>query len=200
MKKSFIYPILFMILLTAVFTFALAFLNHSTAERVVFNQQTELNEKILNVFGISLEKDTPEGIEEVFNEYISQQVVDGKTIYTIEEENQIKGYAFPAGGAGLWGSIEAYVAINADYSEIIGLEFISHNETPGLGGRISEDEFKDQFRGLSLTESTNDNYIVYRPTPGGNVDAIAGATLTSKSVSNFLNQDIEKFIKGRKGD
>lgn len=200
MKKSFSYPIIFMVVLTAIFTFVLAFLNYSTAERIAFNQETELWQKILYVFDIPVEDNAPETIKEVFNQYIEEEEVDGDIIYSLRDGDEVVGYAFPARGAGLWGSIEAYVAVRADYSEIIGLEFISHSETPGLGGRISESDFKEQFRDLNLDASKDGNYIVYRPAPGGNADAIAGATLTSKSVSNFLNEDIVDFIKGRKGE
>ena len=49
-------------------------------------------------------------------------------------------------GPGLWGSIEGYVAISKDYSTILGLTFITQSETPGLGGRIGEEEYLSQFR------------------------------------------------------
>lgn len=200
MKKSFGFPIIFMVIITAIFTSILAFLNYSTAERVAFNQETELRQKILYVFDIPIERDDPESIKQLFDQYIEEEEVDGQTIYSLRDENEIVAYAFPSRGAGLWGSIEAYVGVSADYSEIIGLEFISHSETPGLGGRISEPDFKEQFRNFVLGEAKDGNYIIYRPAPGGNADAIAGATLTSKSVSNFLNEDIENFIKERKGE
>lgn len=200
MKKSFTYPIIFMIVVTAIFTFVLAFLNYSTAEKVALNEETDLRKKILYAFDIPLQGDSAEEIEKVFKDHINEEVIDNEKIYTIRDGNEVLGYAFPARGAGLWGSIEAYVAVTADYSKVIGLEFISHSETPGLGGRIDESEFKEQFRGLDLTTATSGNYIVYRPAPGGNVDSIAGATLTSKSVSDLLNEDIESFIIERRGD
>ena len=195
-KKSFAYPIIFMAVITAIFTFILAYLNHSTAEVIEFNQATELRQKILYV--LELEHDgSPEAIEEVFNSNVEEvEVGENKDIVykKIDENGDILAYAFPSRGAGLWGSIEAYIGITADMKEMTGIEFISQEETPGLGGRISEDFFKDQFRGLDLSTPVNDEYIIYRPANGGNVDAIAGATLTSKSVSQFMNEDIHEFI------
>ncbi len=84
----------------------------------------------------------------------------------------------------------------------MGIDFVSHSETPGLGGRISEEPFKEQFRNLDLSSrNEGGEYITYRPAPDGNVDSIAGgATLTSKSVSNFLNENIKDFIKFREGE
>ena len=124
----------------------------------------------------------------------------GKYSVGLKQENgETQGYAFPATGPGLWGTINAYVGISEDYSELLGLEFIKQDETPGLGGRISEDWYKQQFRGIDLENSKDGNYIIYRPSSGGNVDAIAGATLTSKSVSKLVNEDMYEFIKDRKG-
>lgn len=199
MKKSFGYPILFMAIVTALFTFVLAFLNYSTADKIKFNEKTELRKKILYVFDIETESGLPEEVEKIFNDRIEETKVEDDIIYTLKSQDEVVGYAFPVRGAGLWGSILGYVGISADYSEIIGLDFISHSETPGLGGRIEEDPYKEQFRGLKLTDSSND-YIIYKPSSGGNVDAISGATLTSKSVSNFLNKDIENFIKTWEGE
>lgn len=197
MKKSFSYPILFMAIITAVFTFILAFLNYSTADKIDFLQKTELREKILYVFDIPINSEDPEEIADIFNQNIREEDYKNQTIYYIEENGSPKAYAFPVSGSGLWGSIEGYVGISSDYDTIIGLDFTSHSETPGLGGRISEEEYKGQFRDLEL--KSQDDYLIYKPSPGGNLDAITGATLTSKSVLNFLNEDIEEFIQSRKG-
>lgn len=199
-KKSFVYPIIFMSAITAIFTFVLAYLNYSTAERIEFLQDTDLRKKILYVFDIALPSDDPEEIEAVFNQYIQEDDSIEPSIFYTEENGEITGYAIPATGAGLWGSIDAYVGLSSDFTKILGLEFIQHSETPGLGGRISEAEYLEQFRGLDIASSNPKEYLIYNPAPGGNIDAIAGATLTSKSVSVLLNQDIHNFINERRGD
>ncbi len=199
MKKSFAYPIVFMVGLTAIFTLVLSYLNYSTAEKIDALQESELQQKILYVFDIETPSEDVEDIKKAFDEKIDSEKIDDEIIYTYKEDGQVKGYAFPATGPGLWGTINAYVGISEDYSELLGLEFIKQDETPGLGGRISEDWYKQQFRGIDLENSKEGNYIIYRPSSGGNVDAIAGATLTSKSVSNLVNEDMYDFIKDRKG-
>lgn len=198
MKKSFSFPIIFMILLTAFFTAILALLNYSTAEKIAYNQETDLRKTILYVFDIDAKAGNPALIEEAFKDNITEEKMGDDVVYTVIENGETKGYAFPVGGTGLWGSIEGYVGISADYTKLLGIDFVAHSETPGLGGRISEDIYKDQFRDMDLSEAKDGNYIVYRPAPGGNADAIAGATLTSQSVSKFINVDIENFIKERK--
>ena len=197
MKKSFSYPIIFMMIITAFFTAILAFLNYSTADRITYNQETELRKTILYVFDIDPGSDNPAAIEKAFTDNIIQEGTGKETIYSVVENGETIGYAFPVGGTGLWGSVEGYVGITADYTKLLGIDFVSHSETPGLGGRISEDIYKDQFRDMDITDVQSGQYIIYRPAPGGNADAIAGATLTSKSVSNFINIDIENFIKER---
>lgn len=200
MKKSFAYPIIFMSILTAIFTLVLSYLNYSTEDKIALIQDADLQKKILYVFDIESPSDVVEDIKRTFDEKIVAKEIDGEIIYTFKEDGEVRGYAFPAAGPGLWGTINSYVGISSDYSKILGLEFISQEETPGLGGRITEDWYKEQFRGIDLTNAVGDNYVIYKPTTGGNVDAIAGATLTSKSVSNLVNEDMSKFIKERKGE
>lgn len=200
MRKSFAYPILFMTLITAITVFALAFLNESTAERVATLQETDLRTKILYAFNIDVNTNDPVKIEEIFNKNIEEEIAGESRIFILKENNQDAGYAFPVSGPGLWGTINAYVAISTDYNELLGIVFIKHEETPGLGGRIEEEAFLQQFRGLNVSNADDGNYIVYRPAPNGNVDAIAGATLTSQSVANLLNEDIDIFINTRKGE
>ena len=138
MKKSFAYPIIFMSLVTAIYAFFLAFLNYSTAEQIEFLANTDLQEKILYVFDIPLESKDPQKIDRQFEERIESKELDGEKVYFLEDSGEIEAYAFPIGGAGLWGSIEGYVGVSADYSKLIGIEFTSPSETPGLGGRIDE--------------------------------------------------------------
>lgn len=199
-KKSFIYPIIFMSVITAIFTFVLAYLNYSTAERVAFLQDNDLRQKILYVFDIPVASEDPEEIEEIFNEHIKEDNSIEPPVYYTEENGEISAYAIPIDGAGLWGSIDAYVGISSDFTKVIGLEFIKHEETPGLGGRISEPEFLNQFRELDISNPVGSEYVIFNPAPGGNLDAISGATLTSQAVRNMINADIHEFLNERRGD
>lgn len=199
MKKTFAYPIIFMSLITAIYVFLLAFLNQSTAEQIEFLANTDLQKKILYVFDIPVQSEDPDEIDEQFKENIEVKKIDDEKVYLLEENGKVKAYAYPIRGAGLWGSIEAYVGISSDYSTLVGIDFISHSETPGLGGRIDEDWYKDQFRGIDIKDS-KDKYIIYSPASGANVDAITGATLTSQAVRDVLNEDIAKIIEEKKVD
>jgi len=201
MNKSFSFPIIFLlVVITAVFTLILAYLNYTTVDVIAYNEETDLRKTLLYVFDIDIPSEEPEEIEKVFNEYVGEEEVGDDTIYYVKENDEITGYAFPVDGTALWGTVQGYAAISGDYKQLLGIDFVSHSETPGLGGRISEEWFKEQFRGLDLEDVQDGQYIVYRPAPGGNVDAIAGATQTSNSVSKLLNEDIYEFINRRKGE
>lgn len=194
MKNSFIYPIIFMMAVTAIFITVLAGLNFVTADTISFNQQNQLRQKILYIFDMVPEGGMEKDIERVFNESVIEKEWGDLKGYALVEGGQEIGYAVPINGAGLWGSITGYVGLNKDYTEIIGIEFVTQSETPGLGGRISENSYKDQYRGIDISGKT-DNFIISSPQPDSNVDAIAGATQTSAAVVKIVNENIKLFFR-----
>lgn len=197
MKNSFYYPILFMIAVTVVFIVVLASFNHILADTIAFNQQSELRQKILYIFDILPENDDPQEIKRIFDEKIKQKKINNTELYALVENNQEVGYAVPINGPGLWGSITGYVGLNEDYSKIIGIEFVTQSETPGLGGRIAEDSYKQQFRNINIEGVTDGNYIISSPQIGNNVDAITGATQTSTAVVKLINEDLNIFLESQ---
>lgn len=194
-KKQILFPVVFMVVLTAIFTFGLATINEVTTDIISEQQELSIQKSIFYTFNISLEGLSDDAITEKFNKSFETTEINGKTYYTYEENNKVVGYAVQLSGKGLWGTITGHVAFSPDHSKILGLNFISHSETPGLGGRIDEDEYKNQFRNIMLDQ---DPYITYGTEIGGNVDAITGATLTSIAVKDFLNGEIPKLLEEAK--
>lgn len=194
MKNSFMYPILFMTAVTAVFIAVLAGLNFVTADTIAYNQESELQEKILYIFDISPEGGKEKDIERVFNEKVIEKQWGELKGYALTEGGQETAYAVPINGPGLWGSIIGYIGLNKNYTEIIGIDFVIQSETPGLGGRISENSYKEQFRSIDIS-GKSDNFIISSPEPDSNVDAIAGATQTSAAVVKLINEDIKLFLQ-----
>ncbi|NYB73329.1 FMN-binding protein [Sedimentibacter hydroxybenzoicus DSM 7310] len=195
MKNSLYYPILFMIAVTVVFIAILASINYMLTDTIAFNQESELRQKILYIFDVLPENDDPQEIKRAFDEKIKQKTINDIEVYTLIENNQEAAYAVPINGPGLWGSINAYIGLNKDFTKIIGIEFITQSETPGLGGRISEDIYKNQFRNIDIEGAADGNYIISSPQPGSNVDAIAGATQTSSAVVKMINEDLNTFFE-----
>ena len=88
-------------------------------------------------------------------------------------------------GPGLWGNVSLAVGVNSDGSQITGVQVLFDVETPGLGGRIGEPWFTDQFKGLQTASG-----VVFNPSGqklSNGMDAIAGATITSTAVRDILN-------------
>lgn len=190
MKKMSAKPILFMIVMTVVFTGVLATINEITAEQVDLNEQASEQRAFLNVVDADYEGLSAEEVNERYEEVFTEITVSGYTLYEAHLNNELIGYVYPMSGSAVWGELRGILGIDRDFEELLGVEFLSHNETPGLGGRIEEAEFKEQFRGLDLTDVEGDNYVDYE----GEVDAISGATGTSNAVRRIMNSELEEFF------
>jgi len=98
----------------------------------------------------------------------------------------------PVYGAGLWGPVWGYLSFDASMSKIKGAYFDHESETPGLGGKIKDDpSFREQFDGKSINFADEKAFaIVKGGAPEGKdnaIDAISGATMTSKGVDAAIN-------------
>ncbi len=113
-------------------------------------------------------------------------------------ENDVK-YILPVYGAGLWGPIWGYMAINSDGKTVYGAYFALQGETPGLGAEIEKPEFSDQFDGKLLFKDNTFKPIAVvktgqKPLNGEDyVDAISGGTITSKGVQSMLENCLSGY-------
>ena len=195
-KKSLAYPIIFMTALTALTVLILAILNQSTLAKVQENENLELMRKILYVFDMYEEGVTSdEEVTKIFEEKIeTEKDSQDREVYALMEGGNPVAYAVPFDGPGLWGSITGYIGVDADVQSVTGVEFITQSETPGLGGRISEAPYKEQFRGVDIS-GASDKFVINKPATGGNIDAVTGATQTSTFVQNMINEDLKLFVE-----
>lgn len=99
----------------------------------------------------------------------------------------------PIYGAGLWGPVWGYIALDTDFQTILGVYFDHSGETPGLGSKIKDDpEFQAQFIGKSfdLADAANPFDIIKGGAPEGNdhaVDAISGSTMTCRGLDTGID-------------
>lgn len=202
MKKR-LFSIAYMFFLTLFFTSVVSAVKFFNEERIQRNENIKLQRIILRVLNVPVRKETSdEEVIEVFGNRIKSIELKGKTFYAAYASNgeTITGYAFPVGGAGFWGPISGMVAVDPNGSKLIGLAFNKHSETPGLGARITEDWFTRQFKGLPLLPIEGDRKIFYLKLSGSKerpneLDAITGATGTSRAVETFLNEELDNFLK-----
>jgi electron transport complex protein RnfG len=74
---------------------------------------------------------------------------------------------------------------------IIGISVLNHKETPGLGTKITEPEFKEQFTGKNPGE-----FILKVKKDGGQVDAITAATISSRAFCDAIQRAYNTIQKG----
>ena len=116
-------------------------------------------------------------------------------VYIKRDGEALDKLVLPVRGYGLWGTLFGYVALDSDLQTISGLGFYSHKETPGLGGEVDNPNWKAQWPGVQLLDEQGEPNIslVKRRSPQGSeaaqyeVDALSGATFTSRGVENLVN-------------
>lgn len=114
-----------------------------------------------------------------------------KTVFPAKEGGKVVAVAFDSNATGYHGPIDIMVGINAD-GKFTGLSIMTHTETPGLGARVVEPAFTSQFNGLQLSGELK------VAAEGGKVNAVSGATISSKGVVAAARQALELFPKVKK--
>ena len=94
---------------------------------------------------------------------------------------------------GFSGNIALMVGILAD-GTVNNISVLQHAETPGLGSKMSEPSFKDQFNNKN---STSFNFNVKKD--GGDVDAITAATISSRAFCDAVNRALSTFENNKGG-
>jgi len=108
--------------------------------------------------------------------------------YRGRKAQQLVGTAFKVVAPdGYSGNIEVMVGIEPN-DNLHGIEILSHAETPGLGARIIEPAFKDQFKGKSLD---NADWRVKKD--GGQFDQITGATISPRAIVKAVKKGLEFY-------
>lgn len=118
-------------------------------------------------------------------------------VFEAEIDGQ-KKYVFPVFGAGLWGAIWGYVAVNEDKDTVYGAYFSHASETPGLGAEIqSYPAFQQQFEGKKLLNGDNVAIEVVKSGQAkgdvNKVDGITGGTMTSNGVDAMLKDCLNNY-------
>jgi len=117
-------------------------------------------------------------------------------IFVCESKGE-KYYVLSASGKGLWDDIWGYIGLKSDISTINGSVFDHKGETPGLGSKITEDWFQDQFIGKTIAENGKFASIeVLKPGKNLNnhqVDGISGATFTGAGVDEMITRNLSVY-------
>ena len=161
-------------------------------ELVVNNKAEIISETKGDAFAIDVVKETSKKLESrKLPIYVAE--LDGKTKYIV-----------PLRGAGLWGPIWGFVALDEDKNTVFGTFFSHASETPGLGAEISGQHFQNEFIGKHILNDKQEFVSIAVMKAGhttktqDQVDGISGGTITSKGVEQMLLNSIgqyEPFLK-----
>ena len=106
--------------------------------------------------------------------------------FAAKKDGKIIGYIVPGETKGYGGRMKMLVAVTAD-KKVIDFTILEHNETPGLGDNAQKPAFRQQFagKGEELLEVTKD------PANKDNIQAMTGATISSRAVTQGVKQAVE---------
>ncbi len=169
-------------------------------EIVDLNEGTYLDDEALKVAGIP-DRNAYDASQATKNQALSEDLGSNdpagigrkpkyaKVYVKNDDAGQPEMVVLPIQGYGLWGTIYGFLTLESDMNTIKGISFYEHKETPGLGARIEEPEWRAKWSGIHSYDENGD--VATGVTKAGNpkenwVDGISGATLTGRGVSNMI--------------
>jgi Na+-transporting NADH:ubiquinone oxidoreductase subunit C len=116
-------------------------------------------------------------------------------VYLAEDDKgELNRVILPVHGYGLWGTLYGFIALERDANTVAGLGFYQHKETPGLGGEVDNPRWKGLWPGKKVYDDGEVELTVLKGTADPQsanaayeVDGLAGATLTTRGVSNLVH-------------
>ena len=168
-KKEFLKPVITLLAICLVITLSLSVVNAVTKDKIAELAVRERNDLMRVVLPDA------ESFKET-SDTLFEGSGGGKTV----------GYVVITTTKGYGGDVSVMTGISSDLS-VKGVRILSENETPGLGKKASENSFLTQFL-KSLAESFT---VVKGTAANGQISAITGATISSKAVTDAVNEALE---------
>ncbi len=115
-------------------------------------------------------------------------------VYLLREGDRIQQVILPVHGYGLWSTLYGFLSLEGDLATVAGLRFYEHAETPGLGGEVDNPAWRGKWQGKVVFGEGGEvrlQVVKGNVDPGAadakhQVDGLAGATLTSRGVTNLI--------------
>lgn len=180
MKNNYIFQAWLVIVLAVAFGATLAGVQTALSGRIEENKRRETSDQIPNL--------VPSATRSV--EYVSP---DGKIAHkAFDGKDEHCGWVIKGVGQGFADKIEVLIGLNKDADRITGLYVLDQKETPALGDRIREPQWRGQFEGLDASRTVTVTKTA--PAAGENeIQAVSGATVSSNSVCNIVNNAAGQF-------
>lgn len=177
-----------LVLVATVSAGILGFVNVTTRPIIKRNELSKLRESVLESVNVQYES---ENLEDIFESEFKEEEVDGKDFYfRYDDGGNLTEVAFEMSGSGFQGPITAIISLKPDLETVVGMEVLDHQETPGLGARIAGEEFLSQFNGKIVRPELQ--VVTDAGDAENKVDAITGATRTSKAIQGIINDTVSE--------
>ena len=145
--NSNIYTFVYMTVVVIIVAVLLALANQSLKPRQEANILLDKQKQILGALKVDYTNADP---AEVYYTLVQDTLKYGEMEVYVANLNGATKYILPLSGKGLWGGIGGYLALDEDKNTIYGVNFNHESETPGLGAKIVEPEFRSQFEGKHI--------------------------------------------------
>lgn len=173
--KDVVVPAAILCLICIIVSVLLGVTNQLTADKIVEVQAEKAAESRMTVLP---DADSFEEIE-ITDEYSSYRALkDGEPV----------GYVFTTEDSGYGGTLSVMTGISAE-GQITGVAILSHGETPGLGANATKTSFTDQYK-----QAAGEIEVIKNQAAGeGQIEAITGATITSRAVTRAVNKAVDLY-------
>lgn len=196
--NSNIYTFVYMTIVVVIVAVLLAVVSQVLSPRQQANVLLDKQKQILGALKVDFSQADP---AEVYYTLVQDTLKYGEMEVYVANLNGATKYILPLSGKGLWGGIGGYLALDEDKNTIYGVNFNHESETPGLGAKIVEPEFRSQFEGKHIRNAEGAVVSVAVLKAGKHaegqeqVDAISGATITSSGVSTMLEVNLTEYAE-----
>lgn len=196
--NSNIYTFVYMTVVVIIVAVLLAVVSQALAPKQQANILLDKQKQILGALKIDYSTGDP---ADIYMALVNDTLNYGEQEVYVANLNGATKYILPLSGKGLWGGIGGYLALDADKNTIYGVNFNHESETPGLGAKIVEMPFREQFEGKHIRNAAGEVVSVAVLKAGKHaegqeqVDAISGATITSSGVSTMLEVNLGEYAE-----
>lgn len=150
--------------------------------------QMKINMEIAVAEGMKEIMPLADTFDAVYGDKIIDEEGNKEILYyrALDSSGNLVGYVFFKSQPGSQGLIDLAGGVDASFTTLTGMKVMGHGETPGLGAKIVEPAFRDQFANVAMAD-------LKLSKDGGKIDAISGATISSKAVVAGLNGGAEEL-------
>lgn len=189
------YTIIYAVVMVVIVAFLLAFVSDVLKPMQDANVLRDTKNQILT--SLNIEGLQGEAVDQKYGEVIVDTLeCNGAEFYQASVDGQTK-YVLPVKGRGLWGGLWGYISVDEDKLHVYGTYFSHESETAGLGARLNERWFQEQFNGKPIFDAEGNIALTVVKAGAAvaetEVNGITGATLTSKGVAGMVTEGLTAY-------